>query len=308
MSQGFNKADFEKRFTKTSDALKHIEKLKLIDLTRVTDSELELIINRCFNIIPFTSATIPKGTQVFRARVNINNGKPFNYLHEIYAPPSKCIKKYGRANKPCERVFYCSSNLKLAAFEVIQELKNKCNPRNEVVFLTIGIWKTKVDLHVSNIIYSPVLHKLRDDILTSFQQSQKDIFDGTLDDDTKTASSLLLQFFAEEYTKNNIKTDADYRISNYYINSLRNANSFIAPQFSSEKFDGINYPSVAMKYKGDNQAIFIESANDKLEAVNALQVICSNIDFENGDFTPGIMHEAKSIIDDIIDWKTELYS
>ncbi|MDP3443346.1 MAG: RES domain-containing protein [Ignavibacteria bacterium] len=308
MAQGFNKAEFEKRFTKTSDAIKHIEQLRRIDLSSITDTELDQRINNYFNIIPFTSAIIPKGKQVFRARVNINNGESFNYLNEIYAPPSSCIKKYGRANKPGERVFYCSSNIKLASFEVIQEMKDKINPKNESIILTVGIWQTKVDLHVSNIIHSAVLHKLRDDILSAFQQSQKDLYNGNLTHDTKTASNLLLQFFAEEFTKNSIKSDTDYRISNFYINSLRKANRVVAPQFNNEKFDGINYPSVAMKYKGDNQAIFIESADDKLEAINAIQVICSNIDFENGDFIPKITHEAKSIIDGRIYWEDELYN
>ena len=239
--------------------------------------------------------------------LNNDNAEPFNYIHEIYAPPIDCIMKYGRANKPRERVFYCSSNFKLAAFEVLQELKNVVNIKNKVVFLTIGIWKTKSPLHVSNIIYSPVLHKFRTDILSAFQQSKEDLFNGEFSDDTKTASSLLLQFFAEEFTKDKIKNDSDYRISNYYINSLRNANKVVAPQFSDEKFDGINYPSVAMKYWGDNQAIFIESSDTKLEAINALQVVCSNIDFENSEFTPGIIHEAEYINGDKIVWKKELY-
>ena len=84
-------------------------------------------------------------------------------------------------------------------------------------------------------------------------------------------------------------------------------NSFTSQKYEADKFDGINYPSVAMKYKGDNQAIFIESADTKLEFTNALNVICGNVDFQNGEFTTGIHNEAESIVNGEITWKREIY-
>lgn len=299
-------SEYERRFTKPDDAVARVNLLKSLDLSTITDSELSKLINRYFNVIPFTSGIIRAGTEVFRARISSKN-EPFNLVSDIYAPPSHLIKRYGRANKPGERIFYCASNLKLAAFEVIQDLKHSINPAREVVFLTIGIWSTKQDLHVACILDDPKVHKLRQDIHDSFKENQSILFNGNISTSTAISNNVLLQYFAEEFTKMEIRGDFDYRVSNYYVSSLRQANEFVAPKYNSDKFDGVNYPSVAMKYKGDNQAIFIESADSKLEFVTALQVICVNMDFENGDFLPGILHEAESINNNKITWKKEIY-
>lgn len=298
--------EYESRFTSPNDIVRKVDSLKTVDLSAITDLELSKLINSYFNIIPFTSGKVPAGTELFRARVN-SNKEPFDLVSDIYVPPSHLIKKYGRANKPGERIFYCASNFKLAAFEVIQDLKYSFNPSREVAFLTIGIWKTKVDLHLACILDDPKIHKLRQDIHDSFQANQKILFNGNIGTDTAISNNILLKYFAEEFTKSEIRGDFDYRVSNFYISSLRQANGFVAPRYSSEKFDGVNYPSVAMKYKGDNQALLIESADRKLEFVNAIQVICANLDFENGDFMPGILHEAETIKDGRITWKKEIY-
>ena len=62
-----------------------------------------------------------------------------------------------------------------------------------------------------------------------------------------------------------------------------------------------------MLYKGDNQALFHETTVNKIELVNAIQVICGNIDFKNGNFTAEIMHEAEKIENGDISWKKEIY-
>jgi len=303
----YTKTQFESRFTKTSECVKHIDELKKLNLFEITDKELKTKINNCFNIIPFTSALIPAGSELFRARLNINDN-PFTSVEDIYAPPADKIKKNGRANKAGERIFYCASNFKLAAFEVLKDLKHSFNPKSKVASLTIGIWKIKVDLHVSNITYSEKLHSLREDILLAFNETQKTLHDnGNLSDDILTSNKMILEYFAEEFIKDNIKDESDYKVCNYYVSALKTSSKLIAPQYSSDKFDGINYPSVAMKYKGDNQALFIESADLKLEIVNAIQVLCGNLDFEKGDYTAGILHEADSIINGEITWKNEIY-
>lgn len=299
-------SEYEQRFTKPKDAIQKIDSLKKLDLSKISDGELKELINSYFNIVPFTGGTIPAGTELFRARVNIGE-KPFNTVSDLYAPPAELISKYGRLNKPNERVFYCASNFKLAAFEVIQDLKYSFNPSREVAFLTIGIWRAKKDLHLACVHHDPKLHDIRKDILEAYEKNQKILFNGNISEQTAISNNLILQFFAEELTKDNLKGDFDYKISNFYITTLKEANKYVAPQHESSKFDGLNYPSVAMKYKGDNQAFFLESADTKLEFVNAIQIICANLDFDNGDFLPGILYEAESITDGNIIWKKELY-
>ncbi len=99
MINNYTQKEFEERFTKTNDAIKHISELESLDLKDISDDELESKINNCFNIIPYTSATIPVGSELFRARVNINK-TPFDKVKDIYVPPPNKITEYGRANRP----------------------------------------------------------------------------------------------------------------------------------------------------------------------------------------------------------------
>jgi hypothetical protein len=306
LKASYTKEKFEQRFTKTSQAVKFISELEKLDLSQISDEDLESKIDDCFSIIPYTSATVPEGSELFRARVNIGN-KPYDLVKDIYVPPIDLIKSYGRANRPNEQIFYSASNFKLASFEVIQNLKNSITPKAEIAYLTIGVWRVREALHLTNVIYSPILHSLREDILEAFTHNQKLLNNGTLREDTVTAHNLISQFFADQYTKSNIKSHHDYKISAFYSRRLKAMNELIAPDFQSEKFDGINYPSVAMKYRGDNQALFVESVERKLELINTIQVLCGNLDFEKLEFLPGIMHEAESIINGTIKWKTEPY-
>lgn len=292
---------YEERITHPVDAIKKIRYLKTLDLSRINDLELTNLINDSFNIIPFTSALLPAGSKLFRARIN-NNGNHFIYTNDLYAPPSSCIKEYGRANKPGERIFYCSSNLKLAAFEVLTNSQVYLNRSLEDIKISIGIWQTKMNLHVASIYDNPKLHTLRKDILDEYLINQEMLFNGNISFNAAVSNSLLLQFFAEEFTKCDTKSNCDYRISNFYISSLRQSNSCISDEFFSDKFDGLNYPSIAMKYKGDNQAIFIESADSKIELINAIEIKCMNLNFCNGDFDPFIINETKLISDGKIFW------
>ena len=75
-----------------------------------------------------------------------------------------------------------------------------------------------------------------------------------------------MHFFCEEFIKENIITPNDYKYSALYAH-------YIEEQLGSF-YDGINYPSVACKYDGDNQAIFLRSANLKLKQVGCMEILC----------------------------------
>jgi hypothetical protein len=300
------KNQLENSFPKTDDVIKFINEISNINLNEISYEELEARIHSNFRYIPITDCFIPAETNLFRARVNQNN-VPYSLVKDIYLPPKKLIDKYGRANRPGQQIFYCASNYKLASFEVIQDLKNSFSPAMEVAYLTVGIWKTKSKLHLANIIDSPFLHQLRDDIKKHYKKIQSMLNNGNLSKELVDSNNLISQFFSDEFTKEEIKSHLDYKISALYANSIIAMNKIIAKEYSKEKFDGINYPSVAMKYKGDNQAIFPNSAQSKLELTNSIQVLCGNLNFEKGDFTGGIIHEAESIENGNIKWKDEIY-
>lgn len=294
------------RFTKPADAVRYITELESLDLSTVTDRQLEALLDKFFPVFPYTRGIIEAGEEVFRARINVNN-VPYTNVKDIYVRDRDAILTYGRAHRPCEQIFYCSSNYLLAAFEVIQEMKHDNNPNGVVADLTIGIWKAQRDLQVTNIIHSKKLHDLRKDILELYKSNQDLLNNGRLQSETIDANNLLLQFFSDQFTKDNIKDNAEYRISSLYASRLKQANDLLAPQYYSERFDGINYPSVAMKFKGDNQAIFTDNFQSKFQIVNAIQVVCGNINFETGEFMSGVLHEAESIDDGVIKWSKEIY-
>jgi hypothetical protein len=300
------KQTFYERFTKPEDALKYIQELNSIDLNNITEDELNNIIDDKFPIIPIHSAKIRAGTRLYRARVN-KGDEAFDKVKDIFIPPVHKIDKYGRANSPQDQIFYCSANIELAVFEVLQNLKYSLSPKMEVAFLTIGIWETLEELHVANIINSPILHTLRPDLLTHYEEVKKIIDKNNLPQDVITSDNLIGQFFTEQFIKSDIKSENDYKFSVLFVKKIRQMNEVIAEHYKADKFDGINYPSVAMKYKGDNQALFLETATNKIKLVNTLHITASNFDFENGTFVHGVIHEAESINNGDVLWKKEIY-
>jgi len=294
------------RLTKPSEALEQIKMLEALDLATIDFQDLENLINAKFPIIPYNAGIIKEGNLLFRARIN-EEIEPYNTFQDIYVKAAEKIQNYGRAHKPHERIFYSASNFKLASLEVLQSFKTSIDVKSKVAFLTVGVWRVKEDLHIASIIDSKALHEIRKDIAGFYSENQKLLNNGNLTDDIVKANNLICQFFSDQFTKKDIKSEHDYKISAFYTSTLRKMNSFVAKKYYRERFDGINYPSVANKYRGDNQALFIESADKKLELINALQVVCSNFNFDEGTFVPGIMHEAEIIGEGKIRWKAEIY-
>jgi len=300
-----NKKLYEGRLPDPVDILTSIEKLRNLDLAKISDTAIADLITNYFNIILFNDYVIPAGSLIYRTRFN-RNMEPFSSVKKIYVPPAEKIAKYGRANKTGERVFYGSVNCNVALYEVLQNYRRDNIKKDKRLFFTIGVWKVLSDLHVSNIIDNTKIYNIRPDIFQAYQNEQKSALSGVLKGTkslkTAISESLIFKYFAEEFTKERTKKDPDYKVSNFYISCLREMNQTISQKFEDEKFDGINYPSVAMKYKGDNQAIFIESADNKLKLEDVLLIQCRNIDFKDIDFKVEILGKAKSISNDKIVW------
>lgn len=296
---------YEDRLPDPLDVLSSIDKLRNLDLTKISDDAFADLVTNYFNITPFNYSTAPANSLIFRARLN-KGMEPFSSVKKIYVPPADKIKNYGRANKPGERVFYGAANYCLAAYEVLQDKQNNFITKDKRFLLTVGVWKVLSDFNILNIIDDTKIHNIRPDIFQTYQESQKSIFRGILKE-TKglkaaISESLMMKYFAEEFSKKRTKKDPYYRVSNFYISSLKKGSQLISPKYQDKIFEGINYPSVAMNYKGDNQAIFIESADKKLELVDVLLVQFRDIDFKEINFKAEILGKAKSIINDKIVW------
>jgi hypothetical protein len=300
-------AKWESRVPKPADVLRGIRALESIDLKLMPDYALRTLLNGYFPVFGYSSGTIPAGTLLFRARPN-KDPRFWDKVSDIHYPKPDYVRSYGRANSPGKPIFYCSSSLHQTAFETLQNLKYSTSLEREIGQITVGVYEVKSPLHVAMIIDSPVLHGIRNDIRSAHEEAQAVLSKNNQLADTTIAQNLISQFFAEQFTKSDIQTPDDYKISVQYTNAIREMNKAMAPEYHSERFDGINYPSVAMKYMGDNQALFIESVDSKIEFVNALQVFCSHFDFDEAVVRTSILREAQSVQGDNIIWKNELYS
>lgn len=299
--------DFESRFLPFNNVFKFIADLKSIDLTKIELSDLDNLIDEQFHLIPFTLGNINKGKELIRARVNENN-KQFTNIRELGMPPIEKITKYGRANSPKERIFYSSQNRKLACGEVLQDLKYLSNPVTETRIVTISVWEIISNLNLATIYYSPEVIKYRKDV-ENFKKGNQDLMNKTskLNENTIKTNDLITEFFCDEFAKDNIKHTDEYKFSVLYTNRLREGNQFIAPEFAKHKFDGILYPSVAMKYKGDNIALFDFELDTKIKFKTAYEVVCLDFDFDKPDFDIYLLHELIEIKQDgTLIWNSEI--
>ena len=300
--------DFESRFPDKKTAISLINDLQSLDLRKFTLEDLDEIIDDVFHMIPFGKSYIEIGTDLFRARKSKPN-QVFNNISELGINKPENITDFGRAHEPHVPVFYCSSNLKLACGEVLQNLKKSFNPKKEMAFTTVSIWETTKRLHLAPVYYSKSVTDVREDARKYKEGNMKYIREkNIINSSTLDVQDLIIEFFCEEFSKIDIKYPDDYKLSVSYANRLKNANDLIAPEYSKERFDGLIYPSVAMKYSGDNVVLFDDNLDKKVKFKTAFQVICVDFDFDKADFKSYFMHEIESVDDkgNII-WSDEVW-
>lgn len=275
---------FEKRFPSFEKTKEFINTLKATDLEKTSFEDIDKMINKYFELIPFVSGTISKGNILYRARLN-ENEKSFENISKLGLIPKEKVKEFGRANLPNESVFYSSDNFGMACGEVFQNIKYSYNPRKEMGVTTIGEWEVLRDLNISHVYYSESVMKKREDIkfLKNYYSSlirAKSL----INTETINASDLILAFFCDEFSKNNILTTNDYKFSVWYVLRLKRMNQLIVQNSMGNTYDGIVYPSVAMKYRGDNVALLDDDLDAKIKFKTAYELICTDFDYENSAF------------------------
>jgi|AntAceMinimDraft_17_1070374.scaffolds.fasta_scaffold22833_2 hypothetical protein len=301
------KTDFENGFMPKERAIKFINDFQNLDFENIEFETLKKLTIRYFPYIPILPVTVPFGELLYRARTIPYNQYPYENLCD-FTPPAKKYQKneFGRANKPFQTVFYCSTNMKVAAMEVCKDYKNIINPKFEVGWVVIGVWKV-IDycgLLLSSLYNSDQVLNVREDIkseLILFQNKLNNTSDNkqSLPENTIAVTELLMKFFSDEFSKNNVINHNDYKISTAYTDRI-----FSLPD---NIFDGIRYPSVPMKYQGDNIVLSKSAYQNKLELVKTLFITCG-LDFEIDDhIVTGILLEDEKIEGDKIVWKKETY-
>lgn len=296
--------NLKNRLPKPQDTDRLLNILKAKNLNSTEYEELVKEINGYFKIIPLKYCIIKKGAMLYRARKN-KNEKPYEEVSKIYIAPKNRIDDFGRANKPRQQIFYTGLDMKQAAFEVLQDHKNSTNPYKEHDSVTIGAYEVLEEINLATLIFSPDVQKVRPEMKQHIEEEKEMLDFSVLGEDFVNSSNLILEFFSDKFAEPNLASK-EYMYSVFYINHVLFANELIDPKHNFQ-FEGVNYPSVARKYKFDNQALTLETAEKKLKLKNIYNVICTGFDFDTGDLTIGILHDANSWKDGKIIWNTNQY-
>lgn len=273
------------------DLKKNIQRFESLDLSIISYEDLKMQLDEIFPIISFTPVIWDERYHIFRARENNNNSlqKPFNFISEIGMP--KKANSFGRANIINQPVFYGAHQVDLALFECCQNLGAM-----DIKNFTMGVWKVKKNQILNLVILNPieeVINKRKsfEELANNINNNLKDL--KTLDKEYKELTS---EFFSKQFAKSTIKQNDDYKISAYFSNYVQDLENW-----SPKKFDGIIYPSVANKFRGENVTVFKNSLH-KIEFTKALSLTCCNYDYENETLTKGIFAEGYQF-GDSIRWK-----
>jgi hypothetical protein len=288
------------RFPETDTLIKSVNELINLDLNKISVWELRLIINNRFPIISLNELFWNTQHYIFRVRRNLNNDfEPYKNLCEIGLPPLDSTP-FGRANNEFEPIFYGAHDGNLALFESCQNIpeSSRFEPQN----FTMGIWKIKNNetLRIAPILENQSVKNIRLDIKQACDLKENKISSRIKSQKVIQGTKIISMFFADQFAKSLINSPNDYKFSSFYANTIREFN-----KTSDVKFDGILYPSVAYKFKGDNVAIFPMSLH-KLELVKCFSIISYNFNFESGTLVSGITAEGKVESDGDIKWTNKL--
>jgi len=179
------------------------------------------------------------GLKLYRGRIC---NEKLNNIKDITYPPAKLITKYQRVNRPGQSVFYCCADRRVPFSECFAKTGDK---------FVLSRWKTVSRLLVNNIGY------LNNNIMGLQSKSL---------DELKEANILIRNFIDEEFTKN-VNEGEEYL---YKITI-----ALAEKHFSDDIFNGLLYPSIAIKAHSDNLALkphYVDK-NLMIERVEFIQII-----------------------------------
>src|SRR3989304_10016979 len=189
-----------------------------------------------------STPVLPEGLELYRG-IKWDE-KPVNVSQVKHPPPDKVVR-FGRVNRIGKSVFYASASRNVVFFE------QRINAGDTI---TVSRWRTKKKMVVNNIGYTP-------EVFQALGSNRKCPVWGTDKIDPRMnseANVLIRQFFADEFTR--IIEDES---KNHHLYKLSIA---IGEKFwHGELFQGIIYPSLAMKANSDNIAVKAEYVDEYLE-------------------------------------------
>lgn len=216
-----------------------IEEIRKLDLEIVDIDIIKEKLKPLFVGYTLRAPIYEPGLKLYRGRVC---NEKLNNIEDITYPPAKLITKYQRVNRPGQSVFYCCAGRRVPFFECFVETGDK---------FILSQWKTVSRLLVNNIGY------LNDNIMGLQPKSL---------DELKEANILIRNFIDEEFTKN-VNEGEEY----LYKNTIALAEK----HFSDDIFNGLLYPSIAIKARSDNLALkphYVDK-NLMIERVEFIQIV-----------------------------------
>jgi len=214
--------------------------------------------------LPVIRFYMGEGTTLLRQRIN-GKGKEFNLVSELYYPPAICLKTYGRANLPFQSMFYaCSFPLDNAApyprlvtlMETSDFFKNteSCG----IERATCSKWRLKSQIELIVLPFYKHYDRACNDILQIQTQWDEAVKKTRINREAKE----LVDYMSAEISKQFDNSNDYFKIANF-INYLLYVNE------KTKTADGVMYPSVPAAGGGFNVVLKKESADEKVEFVNA---------------------------------------
>ncbi len=215
----------------------------------------DLIADLRFYILEYK---MPIGLDLVRARPNHDN-EHFKSRYELSYKPQRLNHFYQRASAPSRTMFYgafcpdASTHPNARVVSTVESLKwMRDKTRSGYQIITYGVWNIYEQLELAVILYpsekSPPIPAMAD---------MEKYFHGLIESlppDTKANTLAVLNFFAREFTKDNIRGDYDYLLS-----------AALTDVLVSRGMDGVLYPSAPLKGNGFNVALTPEAVDSKLE-------------------------------------------
>ena len=231
-----------------------------------------------FKAIPFYPINIKKGTILFRGRKNDEYKFPiFKNLDEISLRSDDQVQTFGRANIPKQSVFYCSTDEITVVREVTQWYVNDTGRAQDLhtkgiidmgwspftSMMTISAWIVTEDLCLA-LLFSPQDNQ-RSLEIQDFAKKRLNL-DINENESSNLCSNLIIDFFSNEFAKNDVKHHFEYLYSAYYAFEVFHDHGL---NNQGKKYDGVQYVSVANDYKGENFALSRKAFEKKIQFLGA---------------------------------------
>lgn len=216
--------------------------------------------------LPVCRAMIAEDTSLYRARVT---GDPVGREADLsYVPKPGWIRDFGRVNAPGESIFYSADNARTAVAEVLYSWLETAGEPGETRRVFVGRWITTrpiptavVPYHEEALALSPRAEEVRRQ-LQMLQRQYKP--------DTWAVIRQCLRYLGSEYARP-AASALDYWVSTAYFNFTTNPFNF--EPWPEQTPLGLSYPSVQMKFYGNNFATFPHVVDEAMHFVDA-QALC----------------------------------